>query len=280
MNGSKRFIVSMSHPTEEGIFAETGVIFQLLDLKEVSGMTGDQIKYICNHRVVGRVKLHRILNPEAWKTRETYLRVEATAIQEPQDARLQEIDQLEKDTTMSDTTSDIYRNLKKLTKTQEEKDLVQSFEHLVKLQHDLEEDVRFTRSSISFLAVSPGDGDDSLWQSVRLWQSFIEQRLNMAQNEMQTDFQTKLLEFLKKEKGFTDKDIPKYVVVSTLHQPWTMNLQTHPNPFYINILVQSDLMTSPHLCRKKFKNYRNACKLSFNHWYWRVLLLFKKFLKP
>ena len=212
MNGSKRFIVSMSHPTEEGTFAETGVIFQLLDLKEVSGLTNDQIKYVCNHRVVGRVKLHRILNPEAWKTRETYLRVEATAIQETQDARLQEMAQLEKDSKVSDTTSDIYRSLKKLVKTSEEKELVHSFEHLVKLQHDLEEDVRFTRSSIASLAVSPGDGDDSLWQSVRLWQSFIEQRLVMAQNEMQTDFQTKLLEFLKKEKGFTDKDIPKYVL--------------------------------------------------------------------
>jgi len=208
MNGSKRFIVSMSHPTEEGTFAETGVVFQLLDLKEVSGMTGDQIKYICNHRVVGRVQLHRILNPEAWKSRETYLRVEATPIQETQDARVEGLTQLDKD---SDTTSDIYRNLRKVSKTTEEQELIQSFEYLVKLQHDLEEDVRFTRSSIASLAVSPGDGDKSLWQSVRLWQNFIEQRLVMAQNEMQTDFQTKLLEFLKKEKGFTDKDIPKYV---------------------------------------------------------------------
>ena len=238
MNGSKRFIVSMSHPTQEGTFAETGVIFQLLDLKEVSGLTGDQIKYICNHRVVGRVQLHRILNPEAWKTRETYLRVEATAIQEPTDRRLEELSALqnESSTKVSDTTSDLYRDLKKISKSNEENELIQSFEYLVKLQHDLEEDVRFTRSSISALAVSPGDGDDSLWQSVRLWQSFIEQRLVMAQSEMQTDFQTKLLEFLKKEKGFTDKDIPKYVpfhcktIISmntTLIYTWKLTLSLH-----------------------------------------------------
>lgn len=236
MNGSKRFIVAMSHPTEEGTFAETGVIFQLLDLKEVSGLTGDQIKYICNHRVVGRVKLHRILNPEAWKNRETYLRVEATAIQETEDTRLQELAQLDKDSKVSDTTSDIYRNLKKLSKTAEEKILVESFERLVKLQHDLEEDVRFTRSSISSLAVSPGDGDDSLWQSVRLWQNFIEQRLVMAQNEMQTDFQTKLLEFLKKEKGFTDKDIPKYVLCQDLKDT---NWNEHSHLLFLFVLFCS-----------------------------------------
>ena len=48
MNGSKRFVVSMSHPEKEGTFAQTGVVFYLEDLKEVSEQTADQIKYICN----------------------------------------------------------------------------------------------------------------------------------------------------------------------------------------------------------------------------------------
>lgn len=64
MNGTKRFAVSMSHPTEQGRFAQMAVLFELKDLKEVSEQTGDRIKYICNHKVTGRVKLHRILNPE------------------------------------------------------------------------------------------------------------------------------------------------------------------------------------------------------------------------
>jgi Lon protease-like protein len=80
MNGSKRFVVSMCHPSEEGRFAKVGVLFSLEELKEVSGMTADRVKYICNHRVTGRVRLHEVLNPEAWETRDTYLKVRGTII--------------------------------------------------------------------------------------------------------------------------------------------------------------------------------------------------------
>jgi Lon protease-like protein len=80
MNGSKRFVVSMCHPAEEGRFASVGVLFSLEELKEVSEMTGDRVKYICNHRVTGRVRLHEVLNPEAWESRDTYLKVRGTII--------------------------------------------------------------------------------------------------------------------------------------------------------------------------------------------------------
>ena len=80
MNGSKRFVVAMCHPSEEGRFAQVGVLFSLEELKEVSEMTNDQVKYICNHRVTGRVKLHKVLNPEAWESRDTYLKVKGTII--------------------------------------------------------------------------------------------------------------------------------------------------------------------------------------------------------
>lgn len=80
MNGSKRFVVSMCHPSEEGRFAQVGVLFSLEELKEVSEMTADRVKYICNHRVTGRVKLHKVINPEAWESRDTYLKVKGTII--------------------------------------------------------------------------------------------------------------------------------------------------------------------------------------------------------
>jgi Lon protease-like protein len=80
MNGSKRFVVAMCHPSEEGRFAKVGVLFSLEELKEVSGMTADRVKYICNHRVTGRVRLHEVLNPEAWESRDTYLKVRGTII--------------------------------------------------------------------------------------------------------------------------------------------------------------------------------------------------------
>lgn len=205
MNGSKRFVVSMSHPTKQGTFAKVGVIFHLDDLKEVSEQTGDQIKYICSHTVVGRVKLHRVLNPEVWDTRETYLKVEGNIIREEED----EDSEQENDESLS---SDIYTQLIQSQNSHPaEKSLRDSFKDLVQRQHELEEDVRFTRASVTSLAVSKGDGEDGLWMTIRLWQSFIEQRLVSRQNDMQKDFQEKLIEFLKKEKGIKDGELPSAI---------------------------------------------------------------------
>ena len=40
-------------------------------------MTADRVKYICDHMVTGRVKVHYILlHPETKKTRDTYLKVD------------------------------------------------------------------------------------------------------------------------------------------------------------------------------------------------------------
>ena len=187
MNGSKRFVVAMAHPEEEGRFAETGVIFYLDDLREVSEMTADQIKYICSHKVTGRVKIHRVINPEVWSTREDYMRVEATILEEEDEE--------------SDTVQ--------LAAIPEEQSLKKSYAQLVQLQHDLSEDVRFTKDSVQTLSVNPGGGDDSLWLTVRLWQSYIEQRLNARQSEMQKEFQEKLIEFLTKDKKMDQSQLPR-----------------------------------------------------------------------
>jgi len=200
MNGTKRFVVSMSHPTERGRFATMGVLFELEDLKEVSEQTADQIKYICNHKVTGRVKLHRVLNPEAWESRETYLRVEGTVI-----------DDSGKD--QPEPTDDAYGAVAAAAQgnAKEEKALRDAFADLVDMQHDLEEDVRFTRASVVSLAVKPGAGEDGLWQTIKLWQSFADQRLMARQNELQRDFQAKLQNFLKKDKGLKENELPSAI---------------------------------------------------------------------
>jgi hypothetical protein len=203
MNGTKRFVVSMSHPTEPGRFAQTGVLFELLDLKEVSEQTKDQIKYICSHKVTGRVKLHRVLNPEAWESRDTYLRVEGTLLSDD--------DEVVEDASSS-SGDEVYGALTDaipVGNPQEEKALRTAFADLVEIQHDVEEDVRFTRASVLTLAIKPGAGEDGLWQTVRLWQSFVDQRLMARQNELQKDFQEKLQDFLKQEKGLKDEELPR-----------------------------------------------------------------------
>lgn len=211
MNGSKRFVVSMCHPNEEGRFAQVGVLFSLEELKEVSEMTADRVKYICNHRVTGRVKLHKVLNPEAWESRNTYLKVKGTIIDDT--GHLVEKSSNDADESMDESLSkNMVEQLKKaaaadvMEKSPEELALAQSFADLVELQHDLTEDVRFTRASVKSFGVADGtDIDPNLWTSIRLWQSYAEQRLVARQNEMQKEFQEKLVEYLKKEMGDGDK---------------------------------------------------------------------------
>jgi hypothetical protein len=84
--------------------------------------------------------------------------------------------------------------------TPEEEALARSFGDLVELQHDLGEDVRFTRASVRSFGVADGtDVDPNLWTSIRLWQSYAEQRLVAGQNEMQKEFQERLVDYLRKE---------------------------------------------------------------------------------
>lgn len=213
MNGTKRFVVSMSHPTEQGRFAQTGVLFELEELKEVSEQTADQIKYICNHKVTGRVHIKRVLNPEAWENRGTYLKVQGVVSDDSgRDKKRNSNTELVEETKDEAIPNDVYGAVADAlgnTMTKYEKELRDSFADLVEIQHDLEEDVRFTKASVISLAVKPGPGKDGLWQTVRLWQSFADQRLMARQNDLQKDFQEKLQEFLKKEKGLKDEELPR-----------------------------------------------------------------------
>jgi len=216
MNGSKRFVVTMCHPTERGKFAQVGVMFELEDLKEVSELTADQVKYICDHRVTDRVKVHRIINPEAWESRETYLQVEAT--------RLKEDDELEEPSTKNTGINpmDVYLQLAKAAggtgqvNSDEENLLRKSFATLVQLQNDLQEDVRFTKASINTLKVKPGSGKDSLWETVRLWQAYSDNRLQARQADLQKEFQEKLLKYLQNQKKDTEERIPSIIDFSML----------------------------------------------------------------
>merc|ERR1711966_626448 len=119
---------------------------------------------------------------------------------------------------MDDLEDDVYARLaQKVAAVYDEpapkegEKLKDSFRDLVELQHDLEEDVRFTRASVNTLAVSPGDKDEGLWTTIRLWQSYSEQRLVARQNELQREFQDKLLEFLTKEKGVKEEELPSAI---------------------------------------------------------------------
>mmetsp|Transcript_7054 Transcript_7054/g.20487 ORF Transcript_7054/g.20487 Transcript_7054/m.20487 type:complete len:463 (+) Transcript_7054:586-1974(+) len=255
MNGSKRFCVVTSHPTEQGRFAQTGVLFELEDLKEVSEQTQDQIKYICNHKVTGRVKINRIVNPEVWETRETYLKAEGTIIDDSGK------DNEPKDEPMAGNP---YGAVIAAASTKDENDLRIIFSKLVDLQHELQEDVRFTNSAKATLAVKDGAEEDGLWQTIRLWQSFIEQRLVSRQNELQQEFQEKLKKFLKKEKGLKQDELPSAIGFGDLSPELQVELQElqkrmaielQPLVLESSLTMQKVLEAEDHSARCKLLKY-------------------------
>eukprot|EP00535_Pseudo-nitzschia_heimii_P000452 CAMPEP_0197174120 /NCGR_PEP_ID=MMETSP1423-20130617/781_1 /TAXON_ID=476441 /ORGANISM="Pseudo-nitzschia heimii, Strain UNC1101" /LENGTH=464 /DNA_ID=CAMNT_0042623017 /DNA_START=168 /DNA_END=1562 /DNA_ORIENTATION=+ len=252
MNGSKRFCVVTSHPTEEGRFAKTGVLFELEDLKEVSEQTQDQIKYICNHKVTGRVTISKILNPEAWETRSTYLKAEGTIH-----------DDSGKDDEPKDepAAGNVYGAVIAAATSKDENALRIVFKKLVDLQHELEEDVRFTKAATSTLAVKDGPDQDGLWQTIRLWQSFIEQRLMSRQNELQQEFQEKLKEFLKKEKGLKDGELPSAIGFGDLTPELQQELQELQKRMAIELqpLVLESSLTMQKIIEAK--SHSERCKL-------------------
>jgi len=167
MNGSRRFVVAMVHPAD-GRVAETGAVFYLSDLKEVSEQTGDQIKYVCKHEVVGRVNISRVLNPEAWRDRSTYLRVACEPLE---------------DADVEAETSGL------------ERDVVEALGAVVRLQSELGEALHFTDEVMKTASAARGEG--GLWGIVALLQEFAQQKLIQSQSEVEQSIQGLLQEFVK-----------------------------------------------------------------------------------
>lgn len=84
LSGSRRFVVTPVDPRSEDSLrlAEVGVVFYLDDLKDLSEQTQDRVKYVCEHSVIGRVKLKRVLNPADWFSHSTYLRAETDPVED------------------------------------------------------------------------------------------------------------------------------------------------------------------------------------------------------
>lgn len=251
-NGTKKFVVTMSHPTEQGTFAEIGVLFNLDELNEVSEQTNDQIKYICKHRVSGRVRIHRVINPQAWSNRDTYLKVEATIFHQDQeydaiDLALKERKKKKdaerlanlksaRSTGMIEAVQDALTGALSTSSTDstdandgrielppsdpaelaEESKLQKTFKELVELQYELQEQVRFVKGAVPTFSSAPGAGDNSLWTQVQMWQAYLQQNLQNRRSEMQKDFQEKLLKYLNDAKEMKKTEIPSVIPVEDL----------------------------------------------------------------
>lgn len=182
-SGARRFMVC-NVDSETGRLAETGVVFYLDELKEVSEQTADRVKYVGSHSVIGRVNLKKVLNPPVAATRETYLKAEVVEL-------------------VDDDAGDSLE--------EEEAALKALFEDLVDVQGTLGEEPRFTaavKATLSFGRGTPttaaerqsgaaGSEDKGLWGTVVLWQQFLEQRASVVGQKMQRDIQKEVVTFLK-----------------------------------------------------------------------------------
>ena len=168
-NGSRRFAVPVSHP-ETGRLAACAPVFYLEDLKEVSEQTQDAVKYVCSHKVIGRVRLTRTLNDRVWGDRSSYLK----AACEP----LEDVDDDEDLSTR-------------------EGNLTERFASVIENQTKLGEPVRFTENLIETL--SAARGEDGLWRLAGLWQSLLQNRLGAKEAELSNDIQALLRTYLSQQ---------------------------------------------------------------------------------
>lgn len=168
-NGSRRFAVPVSHP-ETGRLASVAPVFYLEDLKEVSEQTKDAVKYVCSHKVIGRVRIKRTLNDRVWGDRTSYLKAVVEPVEDGDD---------EEDLSTR------------------EGQLKERFAGIIENQTKLQEPVRFTENLINTL--SAARGEDGLWRLAGLWQSLLQNRLNAKENELSNDIQALLRSYLAKQ---------------------------------------------------------------------------------
>jgi len=142
-----------------------------------------------------------------------------------------------------------------------EKDLKTSFADLVDIQHELEEDLRFTKASVNSLAVAPGPGEKGLWQTIRLWQAYADQRLVARQNELQQDFQDKLQDFLKKEKGMKKEELPSAISFQDLSPSLQKEVQDLQNRMSVELepLILESTLTMQKILEAE--DHEARCKL-------------------
>ena len=266
-DGKPEFVVAMNHPYKPDSFAEYGVIFRVVDFVEMDesevadiydeeerpgGELGEEadVKYVAHHEVVGIVKIHRILNPKDWQTAETYMRVEATVV-----------DDLSESTFAQSGEDNVGKKARKwesddpLSVTAEQRqnpfegvlELRDLFSQLVDVQHELNEDVRFARASIGTFARGVSEGPRGFWLTVLSWQQYAEQRILSRHVELQGAFQEKLMDYLGRDREAPDSidvaDLPPYLRDEATEVERRVKMELGPLRLELSLAMQHLLET-------------------------------------
>ena len=128
------------------------------------------MKYVCSHKVIGRVHINRTLNDKVWRDRTTYLK----AVVEPLEDGDDDEDLSTRERTLTDRFASIIEN-----------------------QTKLQEPVRFTENLKATL--SAARGEDGLWRMAGLWQSLTQNRLAAKESELSDEIQKLLRQYLESQ---------------------------------------------------------------------------------
>ena len=248
--GKPEFVVSLAHPSEDGVFASYGVLFKIkdfveMDEAEAQDIYGDEegqlpvgadllaeessaVKYVATHTATKIVKIRKVLNPASWEKEDTYLRVEAVVTDDLKDSSFQQVDNdgaaAKKDDVASagkaprkwksDEGEGALPRRHQQSFYEDVIDLRESFFELVKTQHELKEDIKFTKDSGRAFARGITKGHRGFWLIVLSFQQFLEQRILSHHADIQSDFQENLMEYIGREE-----ETPAVIDVADLPSP-------------------------------------------------------------
>lgn len=180
LSGSRRFVVTSVDPRSPADLrlATAGVVFYLDDLQEVSEMTQDQVKYVCDHTVIGRVRIKRVLNPSSWFDRSTYLRAETEAIED------------------SDGEADCWKL---------EGEVMDFLRKLVPLYNELKKPCY--RADVLNAMNSSRSEENGLWSLSEMWIQLLQADMRSSQAGFERQMQEIVKPYLKPE-GISIDDLP------------------------------------------------------------------------
>ncbi|GMI52474.1 hypothetical protein TeGR_g14592 [Tetraparma gracilis] len=191
LSGSRRFLVPISHPDNGGKgddrVSEVAAVFYLTELNDVSERSNDAVKYVVDHAVMGLAKIVRFENPDAWRTKDTFLRAECSV--------------LEWDEGLARAEPAASTAPEPRAMLDPERLLLSRYASLLSLQQSSSQPVRFTSSSP--VSSAPGLGPDSLYGFLGLWQRYLESLARLREAELQGKLQDKLLAYLSESGGST-----------------------------------------------------------------------------
>ena len=81
-NGTKRFMVPLAHPHDDGRYATHAWLYEIMRVEDIADQTNGQVHLLAHHLVTRVVRIDSIVNPSDAITKATYLRVQGEVLKD------------------------------------------------------------------------------------------------------------------------------------------------------------------------------------------------------